>query len=138
MVGVGHNDPVTPSIDEALALILRDLAAGGAPQPRVEQTTWQPWDPSESVMLFAADGSGMGVWLDLTLPDAKAVAHLADQVQEWAIEELARLGRATNWPICAAHPANHPRQAVVQHGCAVWACPAGGADSSPVGELPPG
>lgn len=135
---LGHTDPVTLAIDEALSLILRDLAAGDVPLPRIEQTTWQSWQPSESVVLYAADGSGMGVWLDLTLPDAQALAHLANQVQDWAIEELWSLGRDTNWPICAAHPATHPRQAVVDHGRAVWACPAGIADSSPVGALPLG
>lgn len=127
---------VTPAIDEVLDLIFNDLAGSGVPLPRVESTTWQTCEPSESVMLFAADRSGMGVWLDLTLSDDQALAHLADQVQEWVVEELARLGRPTNWPICAAHPANHPRQAVVEHGRAVWACPVGAPDSSPVGELP--
>jgi hypothetical protein len=127
---------VTRAIDEVLGLIFKDLAAGGVPLPRVEPTTWQTWEPSESVILLAADRSGMGVWLDLTLSEDLALAHLADQVQEWVVEELARLGRPTNWPSCPAHPDNHPRQAVVEHGRAVWACPIGAADSSPVGELP--
>lgn len=128
---------MTRAIDEVLDLILDDLAAGGVPLPRVEPTTWQTWEPSESVMLFGADRGGTGVWLDLTLSDDQALAHLADQVQEWVVEELARIGRPTNWPICAAHPDNHPRQAVIEHGRAVWACPVG-ADSSPIGELSSG
>lgn len=128
---------MTRAIDEALGLILSDLAAGGVPLPRVDPTKWQTWEPSESVLLFAADGSGMGVWLDLTLAEDLALAHLADQVQDWVIEELARLGRPTNWPICAAHPGNHPRHAVVEHGRVVWACPLGATASSPIGELPP-
>lgn len=129
---------MTRAIDEVLGLIFKDLAAGGVPLPRVEPSTWQTWEPSESVTLFAADGSGMGVWLDPTLSEDLALVHLADQVHEWVVEELARLGRATNWPVCAAHPANHPRQAVVEHGRAVWACPVGAAVSSPIGELPSG
>ena len=131
------NGWVTRAIDEVLGLILKDLAATGLPLPRVEPTTWQTSEPSESVTLCAADGTGMGVWLDLTLSEALALAHLADQVQEWVVDELARIGRPTNWPICAAHPANHPRQAVVEHGRAVWACPVGAAGSSPIGALPP-
>lgn len=69
---------MTRAIDEVLDLILDDLAAGGVPLPRVEPTTWQTWEPSDSVMLFGADRSGTGVWLDLTLSDDQALAHLAD------------------------------------------------------------
>lgn len=112
-----------------------DLVAGGVPLPRIEPSRWQDWDPSESVMLFAADGSGIGVWLDLGLSQAHGLAHLADQVQDWAVEELARLGLPTNWPACAAHPTNHPLQATVEGGRAVWVCPGGGAASSPIGKL---
>jgi hypothetical protein len=136
LIVMEDTERVTRAIDEALGLIFHDLAAGGVPRPRVEPTKWQPWEPSESVMLFAADRGGIGVWLDLTLSDEHALAHLADQVQEWIVEELWRLGRPTNWPICAAHPATHPRQAVVGNGRAVWACPFGAPDSSPIGELP--
>jgi hypothetical protein len=124
---------VSRAIDEALELISRDLSAGGVPLPRVEPTDWQACEPSESVMLFAADGTGMGVWLDLGASPAARFAHIADQVQDWAVEELARLGRPTNWPVCATHPVNHPLKATVEGGHAVWACPTGGAASSPIG-----
>jgi hypothetical protein len=123
------------AIDIALELIANDLVAGDVPVPRIEQTTWQDWDSSESVMLFAADGSGQGVWLDLGLPQAERMAHLADQVQDWAVEELARLGRSTNWPACPDHPATHPLEAAAENDRAVWACPARGATSSPIGGL---
>jgi hypothetical protein len=86
-------------------------------------------------MLFGADGSGMGVWLDLSKSHAERLAHLADQVQDWAVEELARLGRPTNWPACPAHPVIHPLKATVEDGHAVWSCPHGSAASSPIGRL---
>ena|SRR5690348_5297343 len=130
-----HNVRMTRAIDEALDLIVSDLVAGGVPVPRVEPTARQDLDPSESVMLFADDGSGMGVWLDLRLPAAQQLAHLADQVQEWAVEELVRLGLPTNWPACAAHPANHPLQASVVDDRAVWVCPVGEHPSLPIGGL---
>lgn len=134
-VSVDHTGRVKRSIDEMLDVIFRDLAAAGIPLPRVDPTPWQSWEPSESVMIFAPDGSGMGVWLDLTLTQQPALAQLADQVQEWVVEELPGLGRPTNWPVCPAHPANHPRQAVVEEGRAVWVCPAGGDGSTPIGGL---
>lgn len=132
---VGHTALVNRLIDALLDLIVKDLVAGDVPVPRVEPTTWQDWDPSESVMLFAADGSGMGVWLNLGLPQAQGLAHIADQVQDWAVEELARLGRPANWPVCSAHPVNHALQATVEGGQAVWACPTGSAAALPIGGL---
>lgn len=126
---------VTRAIDIALGLIAQDLVMAEVPLPRIELIAWLDLQPSESVMLFTPDGCGVGVWLDLRLPQADGLAHLADQVQDWAVEELARLGRPTNWPACAAHPASHPRQATVEGGRAVWACPVGGAVSSPIGEI---
>ncbi|WP_370247821.1 hypothetical protein [Nocardioides sp.] len=127
---------MTPGLDAALALVLRDLAVTGVPQPRIEATSWQDAVPAESAWLIDADGSGTGVWWDPSAPDAEALSHLADQVQDWAVEELAHHGLPTNWPVCPAHPANHPRHAVVRDGVAAWACPQGAADTTtPIGQL---
>lgn len=130
-----HTVLVTRAIDVALELIADDLVAGGVPLPGVEPRTWQTWDPSESVILLGGDGSGMGVWSNLGLPQAEGLAHLADQVQDWAVEELARVGRPTNWPVCPEHPANHPLQAIVADGRAVWACPRSGDVHAEIGHL---
>jgi len=73
---VGHSGRVTREIDNALDLIFKDLTAASIPLPRVEPKTWQECEPSESVMLFAADRSGMGVWFDLGLDDDHALVHL--------------------------------------------------------------
>lgn len=127
---------MTGALDRALALVLADFATTGAPPPRIDWVTWQTWDPSESAHLYAADGSGTGVWLDLGLPEQEALAHLADQVQDWAVEELCRLRLPTNWPVCPAHPDTHPQVAVAEHGRAVWTCPLGAARPTPVGGLP--
>jgi hypothetical protein len=125
MLGQGDTERVQAEIEAALELVLQDLRSEGAPVPRVEDKRWQGWAPSQSVMLWAADGTGAGVWLDLSLPEPDRMVHLADQVQDWAVEELARLRRPTNWPQCDAHPATHPRAPVVAGGQAVWACPLG-------------
>jgi hypothetical protein len=125
---------MTREIDEVLDRILADLRTGGAPVPRVEPSTWQDSVPAQSAELWADDGSGSGVWLDPGLPPADRVAHLADQVQEWAVEELCRQRLPTNWPRCPAHPQNHPMQARVVDGRAAWTCPAGAAGSWPIGE----
>src|SRR6478672_4216266 len=47
---------------------------------------------------------------------------VADQVQEWAIEEC--VGDAdTNWPRCPHHPDSHPLLASTANASAVWVCP---------------
>jgi len=125
----------TGSIEATLRVIAQDFVAGGVRVPRIGPTSWQTYEPSESVMLFAEDGSGTGVWVDLDMQEAHRLAHLADQVQDWAVEELARLGRPTNWPICPAPPGTHPMEASVEDSRAVWACPAGDDVSLPIGGL---
>jgi len=127
--------PGGTGIESYLAVIARDLMAGGIPVPRIGPTSWQTYEPSESVMLFVDDGSGTGVWVDLDMSEAHRLAHLAEQVQDWAVEELARLRRPTNWPVCPAHPDNHPLEAAVEDGRAVWVCPAGDGVSVPIGGL---
>lgn len=65
---------------------------------------------------------------------SERVASMADQVQEWAIEEL--WGQAsTNWPACPQHPNSHPLKATTLGGSAVWVCPADGALISKIGML---
>ncbi|MCU1633586.1 MAG: hypothetical protein JWM61_2238 [Micrococcaceae bacterium] len=44
---------------------------------------------------------------------AGRLADLADQIQEWVIEELWRSG--SSWPQCPRHPTTHPAQPVVGH-----------------------
>jgi hypothetical protein len=122
---------VTLRIEQALDLILKDLEAGGVPLPGIDWSdSWQDWQPSESVGL-----GGTGVWLNLTLTEAEGVAVVADQVQDWAVEELWRRRKPSNWPVCPAHPATHPMKAVVLVGEAVWVCPAGGEGKTQIGEL---
>lgn len=118
----------------ALDVVLRDIRSTGAPEPDVEDNDWADGEGVTSAFLRSADGSGVGVWIDHAAPEARRVAQLADQVQEWVIEEL-RKHAATNWPQCPDHPDNHPLQASTRDGSAVWVCPAEGTPFSPVGSL---
>ena len=94
-----HTRRVGVHIDRAMALVLKDLEVTGARIPRVEDSDWQDWPGAESAFLWSADKSGVGVWIDTARSEAEQIVMLAEQVQDWAVEELARV-RATNWPAC--------------------------------------
>ncbi|RKR86102.1 hypothetical protein BDK92_0323 [Micromonospora pisi] len=119
---------------QALEPVLRDINATGAPLPDIRDDDWTRDPGAESAMLWSPDGSGVGVSAIVAQPAPDRVAHVADQVQEWVIEELWRRA-ATNWPVCPRHPDNHPLTATVRGAVAVWVCPVDGAVVAPVGAL---
>jgi hypothetical protein len=109
---------------EALAPVLRDLETSGSVMPDVRDEQW--WSASEgqaTAMIHSADGSGQGIFAITSEALAERIASVADQVQEWVVEELCSLGLPTNWPRCPQHPHSHPLAAVERAGQAVWACP---------------
>ncbi|WP_020578546.1 hypothetical protein [Actinopolymorpha alba] len=115
---------------EAMEPVFRDLRSTGISLPRVEDNDWAEC----GAMLRSPDGTGAGVSLDRSAPEFERVAMIADQVQEWVIEEL--WGRApTNWPRCPHHPDSHPLEASVRDRVAVWMCPADQTPVAPVGGL---
>jgi hypothetical protein len=116
----------------ALEPVLRDLAIPTGVLPDLRD---EPWAGARtaSAMLYAADGSGAGISIDLDETRAAQVAVLADQVQDWAVEALWSLRRPTNWPPCPRHPDSHPLAATVSNGRAVWSCPADKTEISVIG-----
>lgn len=124
-------------MQRGLAQVFRDIETTGAPLPRVEDSDWQTSPGKESAFLRSEDGSGMGIWVDPDLPVNDQLAMLADQVQEWLIEELWQRGQPTNWPRCPEHPDNHPLTAAVRRGRATWACPSSEGSASEIGSLSP-
>ncbi|MGY2079771.1 hypothetical protein [Modestobacter sp. SYSU DS0657] len=121
-------------LTRALAPVLTDLSATGAPVPRIEASDW-PDDPGRAgAMLWSADGSGQGVAVTLGQPYAEQVAAVTDTVQEWAFEALWG-SRPTNWPPCPRHPTTHPLTPTLQDGEAVRVCPRDTGVVSPVGGL---
>jgi hypothetical protein len=129
-----HAGVVDEVLREAMAPVLRDLRGAGIAEPRVEDDDWTGDPDSASVMLWSPDGSGTGVYVSRSAPAFERVAAMADQVQEWAIEELS--GKApTNWPRCPNHPSGHPMKPSTRDRAAVWVCPSDGTPFSPVGSL---
>jgi hypothetical protein len=123
------------ALAEALTPVLRDLENSGSVRPDVRDGKESGWPGQLMAMLYSPGGWGQGV-IALTgepLPDR--IASVADQVQEWAVEELCSVGRPTNWPQCPRHPVSHPLSAVVRDNRAVWTCPKTGDVVSEIGQL---
>jgi hypothetical protein len=119
---------------DAMAPVFRDLRVAGAAPARIEDKEWTDDPNAASAFLWSADGSGVGVYVFRDAPEAERVAALADQVQDWVVEELAARG-ASNWPPCPRHPHKHPLQATTRDAVAVWTCPTDGSTIAPIGAL---
>jgi hypothetical protein len=130
-------------LQAALDPVLRDLAASGAIMPVIqdEGANQEARYEEEFVLVWfrSADGTGAGIYLPPGPPTADQVARVADQVQEWEIEELAAAARPATWPGCPLHPGSHPLAAEVDGDVAVWRCPRGARPViGAIGALPPG
>jgi hypothetical protein len=123
------------ALAEALAPVLRDLESSGSVIPEVRENQWSDVEGQATAMLHSPDGSGQGVSVMAGESPVQQIASVADQVQEWAVEELCSVGRPTNWPQCPKHPSTHPLAAVVRADRAVWTCPATGRPVCEIGQL---
>ena len=127
-----------PVLAEALAPVLHDLAATGLTLPRfADDEGWSSLPELATAMLWASDGSGTGVRVLRSAPWPARVVEVADQVQEWAIENVLWGGAETSWPPCPRHPRTHPLAAAVVAGRAAWTCPADDGVVAEIGGLAP-
>ena len=123
-----------PELTRALAPVLADLRATGAPVPWLQESDWPADAHRAGAMLWSRDGSGQGVAVTRGRPPAEQMAEVADRVQEWAVEDL--WGTApTNWPCCPHHPTTHPLEVRLEDAAAWWICPRSGIRVSVVGTL---
>lgn len=119
--------------------VLRDLRAAGAIVPDIRAEAHEVPDPDTVCAWIQHPRSigSMGLRVRLALPPAERLADLADQVQEWEVEELAAAGRPATWPQCPDHPGSHPLSPGTNDGEAVWSCPASGRVVARIGALRP-
>lgn len=130
-----HHVFVDAVLRQALEPILRDLKRGGLDEPRIEDRDWTGDSETTSAMLWGLDGGGSGISVLRSASPAERVADLADQVQEWAIEDQLWRAGATNWPRCPAHPNTHPLEAAALNDDAVWVCPVNREVVAHIGEV---
>jgi hypothetical protein len=117
--------------------ILRDLRSTNGPVPKLSE--FPVLDEVDDfgdlqiagVWLGGQGGARTGITVMISADEAYRIYRVADQVQEWAIEELWPAS-STNWPPCPTHPDSHPLVAEVVGDVAVWMCP---ADSMPVASI---
>jgi len=124
------------ALSEALAPVLRDLGACGAPVPDIRDQQWSDFPGQVTAMLHDTDGTAQGVFAMTGESLPQRIASVADQAQEWAVEALWRAGRPATWPECPEHPNSHPLTAAVQEDRAVWICPTTGHLVNDIGRLP--
>ena len=125
-------------LQQVLEPALRDLRIVGI-RPRIEESDWaKEWDEEldrASAMLRGRYGFRMGIAVARWWPDADQIVCVAEQVQEWAIEELWRNGASTSWPECPHHPAAHPMDPALISDEAWWVCPHYQSTVARIGEL---
>ncbi|MEV6282169.1 hypothetical protein [Kribbella sp. NPDC051770] len=120
----------------ALRLVVRDLERTGGPALRVADESVTADPAYESVVLLSAQWPARtGLLAPREMSGAELVQHVADQVQEFVVEELWLAGRSTSWPECEEHPGTHPLEAQLVEDAAVWVCPKSGHTVADVGEL---
>lgn len=121
-------------LTDAFDLVLVDLRSAGVPIPELVEGDWADDPEWATAYLCSQDGGSTGIRVTVDASEADRVAEVADQVQEWVIEELWP-ERATNWPRCLEHPDTHPLSVVAASGVARWVCPISRMPSATIGAL---
>jgi hypothetical protein len=135
-----HPRPLTDQerevVREAAAPVLRDIAASGAIGLGLrEEARADRGDEIVCAWMSSVDGiTGVDISVSLADSVAERVSGLAEQLQEWEVEELAAAGRSASWPECPEHPNSHPLEPEADDS-AVWRCPRSGDVICAIGAL---
>ena len=138
MDGMSPNDEngdVDSQLEAALPPVRSDLANTIGLTFIVREEHWSDHPDQRTAWLAGDSGGGVGIFVMAGESAPAQVAAIADQVQEWAIEELWGQGRSATWPVCPEHPKTHSLKPVVHDGVAVWCCPVSLAVVSAIGSL---
>jgi hypothetical protein len=119
--------------------VLQDMRSSGAIVPDIGEEAHDDLGPDcVCAWIHSPGGVGsQGIRVQVSLLAPERLADLADQLQEWEIEELAAAGRPATWPECPQHPGTHPLAPQARSGQAAWCCPASGQAISVIGALRP-
>jgi hypothetical protein len=123
------------SLADALGMVVRDLDRTGGIRLEVRDDPTYRLFGYETVWMLSEHPSRTGLSAPVEMGDAERVVHVADQVQEFVLEELGRLELPATWPECSEHPGSHPLEARLEDGGPAWVCPKSGHTVAGVGEL---
>jgi hypothetical protein len=123
----GYPRLMEEALRAALDVLLPELQRTAGLRPLIEER-------GDWVMLLNQEGHGQGVQLRGD-GEPDELAQLADQVQEWAVEELWNQSRSATWPECPFHPDSHPLEPAVVAGTATWRCPKTSESVASIGAL---
>ena len=121
------------AIDDALAPVLRDVAATSPVALHVVQGESVPVVDQEIAWISADDQSSVGILVTLSASRPCQVVEAAAQVQDWLVECLAEQGFSSNWPECEAHPTSHPLEPYCKDEVPTWRCPSSKSDMKRIG-----
>ncbi|MEV8373978.1 hypothetical protein AB0P21_14635 [Kribbella sp. NPDC056861] len=124
------------SLENALEAVRRDLRSTGGIKLRISEEPATSDPGYESVLLLSGRRSTTGVLAPTAMSADERLVQVADQVQDFVLEELGRLGLPATWPECPEHPASHPLSAVLTSSGPRWQCPKSSKNISVIGELP--
>jgi len=129
---VEHPRPLTDMersvLRETAAPLLTDLAASGMGLPDIREKAREERAAASVCAWIQGPGrTGEGISVLLDSPPAEQVAQMAEQLQNWAADQLHDAGQPPEWPACPEHPSPpHRLEPDVRDGAAVWACPESG------------
>jgi hypothetical protein len=122
--------------------VLHDLRSCGAIVPDVIEEAHDDTGPDRVAAWIQPPGTGdtrgvgsQGIYVQVDISVPERLANLADQIQEWEVEELSAAGRPATWPECPQHPNTHPLAPDVRGDRAAWLCPRTGQVIAAIGGL---
>lgn len=88
-----------------------------------EEAHHQEAEASACAWIQGPGRTGTGISVRLAISPAAQVAELAEQLQNWAADQLHDAGLPPAWPACPEHPSQpHELAPEVRDGAAVWIC----------------
>ena len=123
---------VSSLLETALDLVVRDLRRTGGITLRLLDEPVDNDPAYESLWMLSGRTARTGLLVPLDLAEPERLVHVADQVQEFVLEELGRLGLPATWPECPEHPGSHP---LTPRLGPCWVCPKSGDAIAAIGEL---
>ena len=122
---------------ETVGPLLRDLEAAGLRLPDIREEVRYGCDPAQvCAWIEEVDGGGSGIVILKELPAPERVALLAEQIQNWAADQLHDASLYPEWPVCPIHPAAGRAHPEVRDAAAVWVCSQARHPISAIGSLP--